>query len=127
MYLADTELTITWPLDNVTGGVIVQSALNVVVTDSDGATTYYDGATTGWVEPTATSIGSVSYVVTPATTGTWLVRLVTGVSSDYVVVSECRFTVQNVSDGNPSGVGTTSSKVLSTNVYAPVSAANYGV
>ena len=124
MLVEDVALTIKWPIRSLTTNTVIQSLFNVVIIDPEGVATYYT-ATTGWVEPTSTVIGNVSYVFTPTVSGMWVAKLVTGVSTSYTELSECKLPVRSAISGAPTSITTTDVRALSTRVYAPVSAADY--
>lgn len=103
MYLLSNPVTIEWVL-GPTPNTLLFSDLNLVIIDPTGTSTWVDSpiAAEDFTAPTDILEGAASYVITPQLEGFWRVRLVTGTSDSYKILSKVEMQVfDNVSVINP--------------------------
>ena len=98
MYLEGVELTVTWPLLNLTSSTVLKNTFNVVVVSPNGASTHYTDPTTNYVSPQPSATGSTSFVLTPTIQGVWRVLLVVGTREAYTVLASYEVPVRCAED-----------------------------
>lgn len=87
MYLLNAETTIEWEiLPTVSPPALVD--LDLLILDPLGNVTYIDSPIQTYTPPTETTPGLVTYAITPQYEGLWRVRLVSGTSSSYHILSK---------------------------------------
>ncbi len=94
MYLLNTPITIEWEL-LATATPPALSALDLIIIDPLGNQTYLDAPIDAgdYTAPTALLNGTVNYIITPQYEGFWRIRLVTGTSDDYTILSKVEMQV----------------------------------
>jgi hypothetical protein len=89
MYLLNAPTTIEWEI-LPTDSPPALADLDLLVLDPLGSVTYIDAPinVANYTPPTDTTPGTVLYVITPQYEGLWRIRLVTGTSSSYQIISK---------------------------------------
>lgn len=103
MYLLNAATTVEWVI-SPTATVIVNTDLDLRITDPEGTVTYVDSpiAAEDFTAPTVDTPGSASYDFTPDIEGLWKIQLVIGTANNYVVLSKVDFYVlDNTTTVNP--------------------------
>lgn len=89
MYLLSQEVTLEWEL-SPTETPPGLGDLDLVIIDPNGAQQYVQAPilSENYTAPTDTLPGNVTYLFTPNLEGFWRIRLVTGTSTDYQILSK---------------------------------------
>jgi hypothetical protein len=89
MYLLNAPTTIEWEI-LPTASPPALADLDLLILAPDGSVTYTDSPIQvgDYTPPTESTPGNVQYVITPQLEGLWRIRLVTGTSASYQILSK---------------------------------------